>query len=591
MSQIKKQFLINIIIFGLFTIVALIFGRFMLVERSIKTDEESISFEGLSNEGYIKSFWDDFYYSSPKKDAICQIVTKTGNVPEATNNKSFCMDNGNIFLYDVRSGCYGIADIRGNWILKPEYYGIDTSHTDKGIIVIDKGRWYTALGVTDLNYNVLIEPDYEYMHFYDDYIYAYNYDNYTLFFALYNYEGNVIIGPNYGNIEFHDDYMIVEIDNTDGTDNDFPEDRQYGLYDHEGHELLKPEYSSISIRDEVRRLIVADKESEYRLLDYELNDILGDSYKSIELVSQGEENVDPYVFMIEDQSEKYYFCDPDGEKLSDNCYDYLDPIAGSDYLYIAKDNDKYGVVDCYGKIYLDFKYTDLQSLSYNPGYMIASTDDQYGVIDISGEPFIDFKYKNILKHNMYTDEMGDKYIVITQDNRIGVVTKANETIIEPQSYTLYEEIDDYFDSGHYRYVPDGDMLYFKFGDNKWVILKPNSLPVEFHFGDLDYLGGDLFLGKNFIDYTVQDYVIDSNGNIIHEFNNVYYKVEATTVYDKTLLVILDDDHLTIMYDGNIVREIDDTVNYFYLYENNEIGVSIKGSSTLKLYNYKGEYLN
>ena len=589
MSQIKKQFLINIIVFGFFVVAALILGRFVLVKKSVKTGEESIPFENLSNEGYIKSFWDDFFYNSPKEDVICQIVMKSVNVNKVTDNKSFCMDDGNLFLYDIRSNSYGIADRRGNWILKPEYKDIDTSHVDKGIIILDKGGWYHELGVTDLSYNVVIEPYYECLDFYDGFIYAYNLS--PRFFALYDYEGNVIIGPSYGDIEFQDDYIIAEIYNTDDTGNDLPEDRQYGLYDYEGHEFLKPEYSSISIKSEVRRFIVEDKESGYRLLDYDFNDILGESYKYIELICQGEEKNNPYVFIIEDQNEKYYFCDRDGEKLSDNYYDYLQKIAGSDYLYIAKDNDKYGVIDCYGQIYLDFRYSDLQSLSYNPCYMIASMNGQYGVIDIYGEPFIDFNYKKIIKHNFYTQEMGDKYIVITNDNRTGVVTKANETIIEPQSYTLYEEIENYLESGHYRYVPDGDMLYFKFDDNKWVILKPNSLPIELHFEELDYLGGDLFLGKNFIDYTVKDYVIDSNCNIIREFNNSLYKVEATTVYDKTLLVIFEDDQLTIIYNGNIVKEIDDKVYTFYITDNNEIAVGINGSSSYKLYNYKGECLN
>lgn len=646
MSQIKKQLLVNIIISVFFIIAAFIMGRFLLYMNSfdageeryildregniiasissatpldtenypnigytysnhwkegselyrvvngsydIDSDENSIP-ENMSNAGYIRSFWDDFYYNSPKKDVIYQMAKKISFKSEVVDNRSFGMDDGNLFLFDIKTGRYGIADIRGNWILSPEYQGIDVSYADKGIIIVNKGSYYRReLGVIDLDYNILIEPDYEYIELKDDFIFAHRFEGYTSFYSLYDYEGNAIIGPYYGDIDFKDDFMIVEIDDTDGSDYVDPEDKRYGIYNYKGQELLEPVYTSISIEKQVRRIVVEDKESNYRLLDFELNDILGASYKSIKLVNQGEDNDMPFIFVIEDQNGKYYFCDPDGKLLSDNSYDYLEDIDGSGDFYIAKTNDKYGVIDCFGNIRLDFKYSELESQQYDQGYMIAVLDDQYGVIDICGETLIDFNYKKILRHNMYTKEMGDKYIVITNDNRTGVVTKDGENVIEPQDYRLYEGIKDNYDKGSYRYASDEDMLYFEFANNMWVVLKPDSLPEEFHFGSLEYLGGDLFLGKNYVDYKEKDYVIDASGNIIKEFNDFLYNVEVATVYDKTLLVMLENNHLTIMYDGSTVGELNDTVNFAHI-NNNMIEVSIDGMSGYKVYNYKGEYL-
>ena len=145
--------------------------------------------------------------------------------------------------------------------------------------------------------------------------------------------------------------------------------------------------------------------------------------------------------------------------------------------------------------------------------------------------------------------------------------------------------------GEYKYTYDDEILYFQFDEQKWVILKPNSLPVEFHFGDLKYLGGGLFLGRNYVGrYEINDFIIDSGGNIVWEFEDTIYEVEATMVENKPLLVISDDDRLTIMYDGNIVANDYYPISFIEITDNNFIEVRPADSSGYKIYNYKGDYL-
>ncbi|WP_026652380.1 WG repeat-containing protein [Butyrivibrio proteoclasticus] len=558
----------------------------------INTDEESGSLDYLSKAEYIHSFWDDFCYPSTKNYAIYKMIDGIINGFPRTNsvelgNNSFYMDDGNLFLYDIKSGNYGVADLRGNWLLSPEYQKIDTSHTDKGIVIVENDKGYQRrIGVTDLDYNVLIEPKYEFIDFCNDYIFVSNYENYIRYFALYDYNGNAIIGPDYGDIVFYDSFMKVEIDNTDDMNlSDYVDekDRYYGIYDYEGNAILEPIYRSITIGEGTDTLIVEDQNSQYRLLDFEGNDILGDYYKYIECINQGEGNEHQYVFIIEDQDEHYYFCDKDGKKLSDEIFDYVKDIFGSDDLYIAGRDDKYGLIDCLGNIRLEFKYSELDDLHEDSAYMVANLDGKAGVIDVSGTTIIDFNYKSILSYNYATNKMGDKYIVITEDDRIGVVNTQNEIFIEPESYSLFD--------GEYKYTSDDEILYFQFDDQKWVILKPDSLPVEFHFGELKYLGGGLFLGRNYSGYSeVKGFVIDSSGNIVWEFDEFSYDVEATMVEGKPLLVIAAKDRLTIMYDGNIVAEENYAIDFIEIKDNNLIAVCPTDSSGYRIYNYKGDYL-
>lgn len=645
MNKVKKQLFENAVIFGGFMIAAFILGKYLLQKNSfeagevryildtegniisshpsttplntdsypnigytyennwseasglyrvqsgsydINTGEENGSLDYLYKAEYIHSFWDDFCYPSTKNYAVYKMMYGFTRANSAElGNDSFYMDDGNLFIYDIKSGNYGVADSYGNWLLSPEYQKIDTSHTDKGIVIVEKDDGYRRqFGVTDLDYNVLIEPEYRHLDFYDDYLYVSDSEENIQTYALYDYKGNAVIGPDYGGIDFYDTFMKVEIDDIEGmdlSDDVDDEDRYYGIYDYEGNAILEPIYSSITIGEETETLIVEDHDSQYRLLDFEGNDILGDYYKYIECTNQGEGNEHQYVFIIEDQDEHYYFCDKDGKKLSDEYFDYIKDIYGSDDLYIAGLNDKYGLIDCFGNIMLEFKYSELKDLNEDSAYLVAILDGKAGVIDISGTPIIDFDYKSILKHDYATDDMGDKYIVITEDDQVGVVNTKNETFIEPQSYPLFD--------GEYKYTYDDEILYFQFDEQKWVILKPNSLPVEIHFGDLKYLGGGLFLYRNYVGrYEINDFVIDSSGNIVWEFEDTIYDVEATMVENKPLLVISDDDRLTIMYDGNIVANDYYPISFIEITDNIFIKVCPADSSGYKIYNYKGDYL-
>ena len=319
---------------------------------------------GFSKENYVVSFWRDFLFDSPKDYVINKIAGSTHEYRTSEDvefaDNSFCLDDGNLFLFDAQTGMYGFADQYGNFLTPSRYDNCDFSHMDKGVIITDEYidyPDYIKYGLLDLNYNELLETTYIEFEFYDNLIYAEEY--YSDNCGIYDYNGNAIAKSFGRGISFYDDFIVAEV--VSSGNSSYYTKGFYGVYDYDGKEVIEPIYNNIFVEPGAERFIAIDYDGYYRLFDYEGNNVLGDSYTDIDCCSLGEEAEYPYVFMIKNEDVTFFICDKDGNKLTDT-YDYMKQVEGSRVLFIVCKDGKYGVIDYLGNTYIDFVYDDLGTL-------------------------------------------------------------------------------------------------------------------------------------------------------------------------------------------------------------------------------------
>ncbi len=343
------------IVFGLFIVAAGVMAALLFLYGPNA---------GFSKENYVVSFWGDFLFDSPKDYAMNMIAGSTheynwdGEIDKT--DKSTCLDDGNLLLFDAQTGMYGFADKNGNWLTTGRYDNCDFSHIDKGVIITKEYINYPDYikhGLLDLNYNEILETKYKNIVFYDNVVYAEEYgsDNY----GIYDYSGNAIVESVKRGILFYDDFIVAEI--VPSEDRDYYTEGFYGVYDYNGKEIIEPKYDCIFVEFGPDRFIARDYDDKYRLFDFEGIDVLGDSYTDIDCCSLGEEAEYPYVFMIKKENVTFFICDKDGNKLTDT-YDYMKQVEGNRVLYIVGADGKYGVIDYLGNTYIDIVYDDLSTL-------------------------------------------------------------------------------------------------------------------------------------------------------------------------------------------------------------------------------------
>ena len=319
---------------------------------------------GFSKENYVVSFWWDFLFDSPKDYAMNMIAGSTheynwdGEIDKT--DKSTCLDDGNLLLFDAQTGMYGFADKYGNWLTTARYDNCDFSHMDKGVIITEEYiRYpdYIKHGLLDLNYNELLETKYKNIVFFDNYVYAEEYGSDNC--GIYDYSGNAIVESVQRGILLYDDFIVAEI--VPSEDRDYYTEGFYGVYDFNGKEIIEPKYDYIFTELGPERFIVRDYDNKYRLFDFEGNDILGECYEEIDCRFLDEEAEYQYIFIIMNEDGTFFICDKDGNKLTDT-YEYMEKVKGSNVLFIVGVNGKYGVIDYLGNIYIDFVYDNLGTL-------------------------------------------------------------------------------------------------------------------------------------------------------------------------------------------------------------------------------------
>ena len=244
--------------------------------RAVKSESDA---EETDRTEYVESF-DDIDFKLPYKRNNNALSAKEGVLAklvyflsdEWISDKNYYPDysiieEGLIVLYDPVEKRYGITDGKGHWMVKPCFYkeGLVSSSyeylKEDGLILVKKGE---DEALVDLEGNWILEPYrfYPFVHVYGS----------RIVFGIYSEDrdekGNQII--------------------------------MCGVSDLNGKTIIEPKYEDIDhLTMQEERICTKDFEGEYRLFDFDGNDILNCGCRSIDRVYDKEYKHVVY-FIIQD---------------------------------------------------------------------------------------------------------------------------------------------------------------------------------------------------------------------------------------------------------------------------------------------------
>ncbi|RKM55185.1 hypothetical protein D6853_10660 [Butyrivibrio sp. X503] len=414
--------------------------------RAVKSESDA---EETDRTEYVESF-DDIDFKLPYKRNNNALSAKEGVLAklvyflsdEWISDKSYYPDysiieEGLIVLFDPAEGQYGITDGKGQWIVEPSFYnweGVLSSYEylkEEGLILIKRGE---DDALVDLEGNWILEP-------------------YTFYPFVHVYGSRIVFGINSEDYDEKGDQIIM-----------------CGVCDLNGNIIIEPKYYDIdcfAMQDE--RICTKDFAGEYRLFDFDGNDILNSGYKNIE-IGYNKEPENKIFYIIQDNDGKFFTCDKDGNELSPEKYDGLTKIGN--------------------------------------GRMIAEVDGKKGIIDSEGNAILEIKYKDIYK-NKGNDNTEDVYTITTMDGEIGAFSLGDAMIMEPQGKgTTNKEY-------RYHYDYQNDVIYYDRGDGFYVVLREGKEPLQIECDGLSITSDGFILLYDKLAYGKQYYLMDPDGNMIY----------------------------------------------------------------------------
>ena len=327
---------------------------------------------------------------------------------------------------------YGLIDIEGKEILKPEYEEISVIKGLKNSILIKKDGKY---GLVNTKGAIIINPEYKKIEkLDDDSTHGYIVVNGENKYGLVSYAGtkildnkfekiNPIYGENYFSVEEGGKQKIINTKDETILDDGFDKveqictsgvvivkDEKYGFLDYEENEKIKPQYEDL--KECSKDIFIAKKDGKYGIIDienkekikFEYNEIYYD--KSATLYMAEKENYETDIInsefqialsgvlseinkdkgylkiKIEDQY-KYYNFKFEEKKVSE--------VLTGNNLFVNKKDGKYGYIDKDGNVVVDYIYDDAcEQNAY--GYAAVKQGNVWGSIDDKGKIVITPKY-------------------------------------------------------------------------------------------------------------------------------------------------------------------------------------------------------
>lgn len=212
---------------------------------------------------------------------------------------------GNMYYEKVlkveQDGKYGLIDLKGKEILKPEYTSIEALKGIENSIIIKKDD---KLGLCDLNGTIVITTQYTKI---------------------------LGIGDNYKN-----GYIVQNNEN------------KYGVIDFNSQTILEPKYDDISQTSE-NNMYVVKEGTNLKLINKQQETLIENKFDTVSQI-----NGDNIVFT---KGGKYGVITTNSEQKIAPEYDDLKYTFDS--YYIAKKADKYGIINTSNETILPFEYTNI----------------------------------------------------------------------------------------------------------------------------------------------------------------------------------------------------------------------------------------
>ena len=366
-----------------------------------------------------------------------------------------------------KDGKYGLINLDGKQVLKPEYESITAIPYKEGMLIVKQNE---KCGVVNVNGKTLIPAEYE----------SITADNYYSDQTMYKTTG-----------------FIVSKKSDEGY--------RYGYIDYKGKTIAKTEYTQIDrvtdVEDDKNVYLVAYKNGQAGLLknkkvilNYEYEDISYNAYNDVFVIKRNsKEGIADKQGKIKVPTEYtnisfggiYVNADKDGQfvllDLNGNVIENQDivtklPTKDGKHYIVADKNEMYDITDLNGESMIENSYSYMEEIEQN--YFVVGNNNKNGIIDLSGKALVDLKYNSIF-HIDGTDllqaNISDKNTISLIDKKtmkiLATMDNANVEIDENYIRLYSDKESKYFsDTGKELITRDAfpnNKLYAKEVDGKW----------------------------------------------------------------------------------------------------------------------------
>lgn len=342
-------------------------------------------------------------------------------------------------------GKYGLINLDGKQILKPDYNSIEGLSYKEGELLVQKDE---KCGIVNIKGNELVKCEYDKI----------SVDNYYTEENNYKYAGYIVgikteEGYRYGYINVNGKLLLDTQYNEISRITDIKDDKniylisakngQYGLTKN-GEELTDNEYQSMTYNPNMN-VIVVEKSKKYGVINLSGKVIVPIEYNQIDINGM-------YMYATKEQGTVVF--DSEGNEAKINVD--LVRIKTENENYIITINTKngqtnYGVIDKQGKQIIEEEYSYIEYLFEN--YFIASNKEgKLGIIDSKDNQKVELKYdavQRISNKNMVQTIQSDiKTTQIYSDKLEKVCEMTNANIDRQENYVkIYNDTEiKYFDN-------------------------------------------------------------------------------------------------------------------------------------------------
>lgn len=339
-----------------------------------------------------------------------------------------------------KDGKYGLINLDGKQVLKPEYESITAIPYKEGMLIVKQNE---KCGVVNVNGKTLIPAEYE----------SITADNYYSDQTMYKTTG-----------------FIVSKKSDEGY--------RYGYIDYKGKTIAKTEYTQIDrvtdVEDDKNVYLVAYKNGQAGLLknkkvilNYEYEDISYNAYNDVFVIKRNsKEGIADKQGKIKVPTEYtnisfggiYVNADKDGQfvllDLNGNVIENQDivtklPTKDGKHYIVADKNEMYDITDLNGESMIENSYSYMEEIEQN--YFVVGNNNKNGIIDLSGKALVDLKYNSIF-HIDGTDLLQAN---ISDKNTISLIDKKTMKILATMDNANVEIDDNYI-----RLYSDKESKYF-----------------------------------------------------------------------------------------------------------------------------------
>ncbi len=303
------------------------------------------------------------------------------------------------------------------------------------------------------------------------------------------------------------------------------ENNKWGVMDNKGNVIIQPTYDEM--------ITIPSNQKAIFICTYDVNEESG-TYKT----------------KVVNEKNEQLFSEYEVVEALDNYDDKSNIWYEDNVLKVRKDN-KYGLINFKGEIILDTAYDEIDSLKGIKNSLIIKKDGNVGVCNNYGNIIADTIYKDV---KALGDSYENGYIIITADNKYGVIGIDKNIVIEP----TYEGI---------NYIGSNEFYSVKISGKSYLFDKVNKNTLPTGYDSIENISGENVIVKVKDAYGIVDkggaQKVPANYEYLEYAFSNYYIAKSNNKYgviDNNGLQVIECKYVDIMYNksGEFIRaDIDD----------------------------------